>query len=90
MTLSSYHQKYFSHSDKEIYKRVAAKEEELRTIFSQVPLNTDSDEIAVAVLGCADKRFIRLRRDIFSRVLGKPIKLATFDITIEHLQYEDG
>jgi len=85
MTLSNYHQKYASYRDEEILNRVKEKREELVLIFKQVKLNTNSEIVHIAVLGCGDKRFIEYHKEIFKEFIVQPIKIDTFDITIKHL-----
>lgn len=85
MALSKYHQKYADQSIEEIEKRVKAKEEELSTIFKEVSLNTDSNPVRIAVLGCGDKRFIAHHKKIFEKILKKNVEVITFDVVIDHL-----
>jgi len=85
MTLSPYHQKYANQPDDELKRRVDAKEQELTSIFQKVSLNTDSDPVRLAVLGCGDKRFVALHKRIFEQVLKRNVEVTTFDITIDHL-----
>ena len=89
MPLSFYHQKQAQLSDDDIKKRAVAKKDELRAIFNQVSLKTGSAIVRVAVLGCADRRFIPLHKHIFRTIVGKPVEVTTFDITIEHLAGEE-
>lgn len=89
MALSQYHQKYSNQSDEEIQKRSAEKEQELLEIFRHVSLQTGSETIRIAVLGCGDKRFVQHHKAIFEKVLGKPVVITTFDISTEHLQGEE-
>ena len=42
----------------------------------------------VAVLGCADKRFVAHHKRIFEQVLKRNVEIITCDITIEHLDGE--
>ena len=86
MVLSSYHQKYSERSDEEIKKRADAKEQELMAIFNEVALNTDSNPVRIAVLGCGDKRFVAHHKRIFEQVLKRSVELITFDIVIDHLE----
>ena len=88
MALSAYHQKYANYSDDEIKKRTDAKEQELVAIFQEVQLNTDSDPVRLAVLGCGDKRFVAHHKRIFELVLKRNVEVTTFDITIDHLAGE--
>lgn len=88
MTLSDYHKNYSIKSDVDIDKRAEVKRFEINTIFSQVNLDTDSNPVRIAVLGCADKRLIAKHKQIFSGVLKLPIELFTFDITTQHLEGE--
>ncbi len=86
--LSIYHQKYADQSNEEIKKRADAKEQEIIAIFNEVSLNTGSNPIRLAVLGCGDKRFIAHHKRIFEQTLKKNVEVTTFDITIEHLTGE--
>lgn len=86
MSLFLYHQQYANYSDEEIKRKIKGKKEELKRIFSQVKLNTIGDFARIAVLGCGDKKFIKLHKKIFRGFINKPIELTTFDITIEHLK----
>ncbi len=88
MTLSTYHQKYSSQSDEELKRRADAKEQELASIFHEISLNTDSDPVRLAVLGCGDKRFIAHHKRIFENVLKRNVEVSTFDISIDHLAGE--
>jgi hypothetical protein len=88
MTLSSYHQKYADQTDEEIRRRADAKEQELATIFNEISLNTKSDPVRIAVLGCGDRRFIGHHKRIFEEVLKRGVEIITFDIMIDHLEGE--
>ena len=88
MTLSIYHQKYVEQNDDEIQHKADAKEQELASIFQEVSLNTDSDPVRLAVLGCGDKRFVAHHKRIFENVLKRNVEVTTFDITIDHLAGE--
>lgn len=85
MTLSIYHQKYTEKSDFEIQKRADEKKQELAKIFEQTRLDTDSETIKIAVLGCGDRRFIKHHQIIFKDLTGKPVEITTFDIITDHL-----
>lgn len=89
MALSEYHQKYNNQSDEEILNKVKEKDAELETIFNAVLLQTESSVVRVAVLGCGDKRFVEAHKKLFEKFTRKPVKLITFDITIEHLEGEE-
>lgn len=88
MTLSFYHQKYANQSDEEIKKRADVKEKELTEIFNEVSLNTNSNPISLAVLGCGDKRFIAHHKRIFEQVLKRKVEVTTFDINVDHFSGE--
>ncbi|HBK33769.1 TPA: hypothetical protein DEP34_03315 [Candidatus Uhrbacteria bacterium] len=90
MTLMPYHQKYRLRSDEEIHRRADVKEEELRRIFEAMNYKPTDNLIRVAVLGCVDPRMVSHHKRMFEKLLGKPVELTTFDITIEHLQGEAG
>lgn len=89
--LSEYHQKYAAYGDAEIAARVQTKEIGLRQVIATLGGQAPSaPEVRVMVLGCADKRLIEHHRRIFSSIYGKPVKLTTADISIEHLQGAEG
>jgi len=88
MTLSAYHQKYSNQPDEELKRRADAKEQELASIFQKISLNTNSNPVKLAVLGCGDKRFIAHHKRIFENVLKRNVDVTTFDITIDHLAGE--
>lgn len=90
MALSAYHAKHAARSDEEIRRRAIVKEWELKRIFFEIPFSTSNNLVRVGVLGCANNRFVPYHRDIFQRLLGKPIEMITFDIVIEHLAGEAG
>lgn len=90
MTISAYHQKFKAQSDEEIQNKIDAKEEELEAIFEKVRLHTTDNIVKVAVLGCGDKRFIKKHQRLFEKYVHKRVELITFDITIEHLEEEEG
>ncbi len=74
----------------EIQNKLECKKQELVTIFRQIPFVTSSDRVSLAVMGCGDKRFIKGHKQIFGELLNKEVKVTTFDITIDHLQGEEG
>ncbi len=88
MSLTAYHKKYINQSDSEIQNRINEKEEELKQIFAEVELKTNSDIIKIAVMGCGDKRFVHAHKMLFEGFLSKPLEITTMDITIDHLQAE--
>lgn len=65
------------------------KELELKEIFEETSFQTQSDPVKIAILGCAEKRFVKYHKSIFEKLLGKAVDMVTFDITIEHLAGED-
>lgn len=85
MELSKYHQKYADQSAEEIQRKVEAKKEELIAIFQAIKLQTDSNPVRLAVLGCGDGRFVAHHKIIFEAVLNRSVEVVTFDITIDHL-----
>jgi len=89
--LSEYHQRYQKMSDAEIANRIKVKEIGLRQVIATVGgASPPAPEVRIMILGCADKRLIEHYRQIFSSIYGKPTKLTTTDITIEHLQGAEG
>lgn len=89
MPLSQYHQKYTHQSDAEIENRANEKKLELSEIFVQTKLETTSDPVRIAVVGCGDKRFIQHHKEIFESFLQRAVEMTTFDIVINHLEGEE-
>lgn len=89
MTLSLYHQKQSNQPDSEIQNRANEKKEELSAIFGQVQLKTVADPTRVAIIGCADKRYIKHHKEIFENFIKRPVEIITFDIAIDHLAGEE-
>lgn len=85
MTLSTYHQKYANRSPNDMSKRIRAKAYELKQIFAKLPGHTFENPARVAIMGCADKRFVPVHREIFEKIVAHPVTVITFDITVEHL-----
>lgn len=90
MPLSKYHENYAARTDEELAHRAKVKKEELKKIFEVVNYKTGSSPVRVAVLGCADRRFVQYHKEIFESLLSAPVELTTFDITVEHLGGENG
>lgn len=89
MPLSQYHQKYAYQSDAEIENRAKEKKLELSKVFAQEKLETISDPVRIAVVGCGDKRFIQHHKEIFEGFLQRAVEITTFDIVIDHLEGEE-
>jgi hypothetical protein len=87
--MDQYHQQYTDQTDIEISRKVKEKEDELNIILKQFPHKTDIQAFRIAVMGCGDKRFVSLHKNIFEKVLQKPVRITTFDITVKHLQGEE-
>jgi hypothetical protein len=87
--ISEYHAKYQSKSDDEIVKRAREKFNELTRVFSAAPLDTQSDPVEIAVMGCGDKRFVAHHKDMFARILARDVRVTTFDIEVNHLAGEE-
>ena len=87
--ISEYHAKYQSKSDDEIVKRARERFNELTRAFSAAPLDTASDPVEVAVMGCGDKRFVAHHKDMFARILARNVRVTTFDIEVDHLAGEE-
>lgn len=87
--ISEYHAKYQSKSDDEIVKRAREKFNELTRVFSAASLDTQSDPVEVAVMGCGDKRFVAHHKDMFARILARDVRITTFDIEVSHLAGEE-
>jgi hypothetical protein len=90
MTLSPYHQRYAAEPDAKIAARLEVKDKELATVFAAAGKPPDRFEPArVAVLGCGERRLVLGHRRIFEQLLGRPAKVMTYDITLEHLEGEE-
>ncbi len=87
--LDEYHQKYANRPDEEMHDRIAEKEKELILIRDTVKPKFSSDTLKIAIMGCGEKRFVAGHREIFTKVFDKPVKITTFDITIDHLVGEE-
>lgn len=90
MPLSPYHQHYAERSDEELNHRALVKKQELKKTFGELEYTPVHSPVRIAVLGCADKRFVVLHKEIFEELLQRPVELTTFDITTEHLEGEKG
>ncbi len=88
MALSHYHQNYGKRLSTQ--RRAEIKERELRQIFTAIHFTTHAKIGRVAVLGCADRRHVRVHQRIFENCLSRPVQVTTFDITTEHLAGEKG
>jgi SAM-dependent methyltransferase len=89
MPISDYHNKHISRSDEETDRRIFVKELELKKILSETNYKPGFEVVRVAVLGCADKRFVKRHKATFEKLFQKPVEQITFDITIEHLEGEE-
>lgn len=89
MAISDYHKNHMGRSEEETDRRIFVKELELKKILSETNYKPGFEKVRVAVLGCADKRFVKRHKLIFEKLLQKPVELVTFDITIEHLEGEE-
>ncbi|OGL73544.1 hypothetical protein A3E39_00325 [Candidatus Uhrbacteria bacterium RIFCSPHIGHO2_12_FULL_60_25] len=88
---SAYHEAYAKKTDADIAHRVHVKELQLRQLFMTLGMpQFSSPTVRIAVLGCADKRYVSLHEKMFSSLLQKSVAQTTFDITVEHLAGEKG
>ncbi len=84
--LSEYHQKWAGKDDEAIRHHVLVKEMQVRQIFTAVGMPTSTSvPLRVGIMGCKEKRLALWQNELFGRLLGKPVKVTTFDITIEQL-----
>ena len=88
--LFAYHEKYAARSDDDIASRAKVKEIGLAKVVHAVEFHAESSPARIAILGCAERRFVGHHRDIFERLLNTPVEVTTFDITVEHLAGEPG
>lgn len=86
MPLSQYHQKYASEDKERNKRRIEVKKEELEKVFKVVPFKTKNKVVKIAVWGCGEARIAKAHKKIFREVLGQPVRVTTFDISIEHLK----
>lgn len=78
-------------SDTEIASRVEVKEIGLRQVLASIGAPVPvSPEVRVLVLGCANKRLIGEHQRIFSTIYGKPTRLTTIDVAVDHLVGGEG
>ncbi len=89
MDLFEYHQRYVTLSQENILHGLQAKEYQLGQVFSQLNLTFNENSLRIAILGCADKRFVKGHQELFGRLLYKPLELTTFDINTDHLNGEN-
>ena len=89
MEISDYHKKHIVRSDEETNRRIFVKELELKKILSETNYKPEFETVRVAVLGCADKRFVKLHKLVFEKLFKKPVELITFDISTDHLEGEE-
>lgn len=86
-TLSPYHQRYAGKSEQGIRERVTRKGQELDYIFQELGRIPQHDGPAeVAVLGCADLRYLPHHQEMFESRLWTPTDVTTYDLTTEHLR----
>lgn len=88
MSLSTYHQNYADRNDAELERRAIVKERELKKIFEATKFHPSSTPVRIAILGCADARFVPAHKKIFEKLLEQSVDMTTFDISIEHLKNE--
>ncbi len=90
MALSAYHRDYTKKSDEELANRMRFKEQDVAEALKLSGYVPARKPMRVVVLGCADKRYVKLHKEIFEKQLDEPVDLTTLDISIEHLQGETG
>jgi hypothetical protein len=86
MPISNYHSNHTNRTDNETNKRGFVKELELKYILNKTNYSPSKENLRIAVLGCADKRFVKIHKEIFEKLLKRNIEQTTFDITTEHLE----
>jgi hypothetical protein len=89
MELSKYHQKYVGLTEESILFGLRAKEIELTQVLEKIKYQPSQGVLKIAVLGCADKRFVKGHKILFQKLLGCEVNVITFDITIDHLKNEE-
>jgi len=89
MGLSKYHLGYVNLPEDKAAFGLRAKEIELQQVFEKMNYKPSSEIVTIAVLGCADKRFVAGHKEIFEKLFNRKVDAITFDITVEHLQGEE-
>lgn len=84
MSLSEYHQQQANLPQEKFLDKVQAKVDELELILRTIPF-TPPNPAKVAILGCADKRYIPFHQQMFETQLHVAVEMVTFDIVIDHL-----
>lgn len=87
MVLSEYHQKYLALPNLGVKLDIKKKELELKQALAHLKYkpNVRKKSLRVAILGCADGRFVAMYKKLFKKIFYTPIKLKIFDITTDHL-----
>ncbi len=85
MDLTEYHQKYINMPQDWVEFGLRAKDAQLKQVFEEINWQPAADAVKIAVLGCADKRFVAGHKQLFKKFLKKEVEVTTFDITTEHL-----
>lgn len=84
--LSEYHAKFKNQDNNSVITKQGVKKQEIQRVADVLGIAFDKDKLKVAVLGCADARYIPIHQSIFEEVFGLPVKMYTYDITIDHLE----
>lgn len=90
MPLSAYHQKYLNRSPQDLALRIRAKESCLQQVLETINFKAKFNPVKIAIMGCGVKYFVPVYKQIFAKILATSVDITTFDISIEHLQGEEG
>jgi hypothetical protein len=84
--ISKYHQIWAEKSDEKVRHFVLVKEMQFQQVFKTIGAPSfGASEPRIAVLGCKERRLALWQNEMFTRLLGKPTGVTTFELTIEHL-----
>jgi len=83
--LKNHYAEYASRSDELIKDRERAKQSIVKHVINETGFKANKNQVKVAILGASDKRYIAVHKKIFTKLLGKPIKMTTLDVDTEHL-----
>lgn len=89
MVLSEYHLKYVNMPMANVLHGLKAKKFQLVQAIKKANWQPGSEAVRVAVLGCADRRFVAGHKEMFGKLFSKNVEVTTFDIEAEHLAGEE-
>ncbi len=82
---SSYHAHMLTANKTDIKAVFDQKLFELNKVKNNLNFPKNKKSIAVAVLGCADQRYVDSYDSLFQKLLGREVETTIYDVTIDHL-----